>query len=82
MPGCRRAVTLRLDDRNLVSFVSPLDVDPEVAQAAVAAALPYYCVPSAVHALAALPQTSRGKIDKAALLRLAAERLAVDEVAS
>ncbi|HET8640975.1 MAG TPA: amino acid adenylation domain-containing protein [Pseudonocardiaceae bacterium] len=82
MPGCRRAVTLKLDERNLVSFVSPLDVDPDVAQAAVAAALPYYCVPSAVHALAALPQTSRGKIDKAALLRLAAERLAVDEVAS
>ena len=82
VPGCRRAVTLKLDDRNLVSFVSPLGVDPTVALEAVAAALPYYCTPSAVHALAVLPQTSRGKIDKAALLRLAAERVALDEVAS
>jgi D-alanine--poly(phosphoribitol) ligase subunit 1 len=82
VPGCRRAVTLKLDERNLVSFVSPLDVDPEAALRAVAAALPYYCTPSAVHPLAALPQTSRGKIDKAALLRLAEQRRTVDGMAS
>jgi D-alanine--poly(phosphoribitol) ligase subunit 1 len=80
--GCRRAVTLKLDDRNLVSFVSPLDVDPEAALRAVADTLPYYCTPSAVHPLAALPQTSRGKIDKAALLRLAEQFRAVDGMAS
>ncbi|MFJ7998597.1 amino acid adenylation domain-containing protein [Streptomyces sp. NPDC096310] len=71
LPGCARAVTLRRDAQHLVSFVCPQDVDPEAARGAVAAALPYYCVPSAVLPLAALPETDRGKIDKAALLRLA-----------
>ncbi|MFC9424620.1 amino acid adenylation domain-containing protein [Streptomyces sp. NPDC056987] len=71
VPGCTRAVTLRRDARHLVSFVCPQDVDPEAARGAVAAALPYYCVPSAVLPLAALPETDRGKIDKDALLRLA-----------
>jgi acyl-coenzyme A synthetase/AMP-(fatty) acid ligase len=73
LPGCVRAATLKLDDRTLVSFVAPGHLGGEPARAAVAAALPYYCVPAAVHALDALPLTSRGKIDKAALRRLAAE---------
>ncbi|MFD9072976.1 amino acid adenylation domain-containing protein [Streptomyces lasiicapitis] len=72
LPGCRRAVTVRRDARSLVSFVCPRDVDPEAARGAVAAALPYYCVPAAVFPLAVLPETDRGKIDKGALLRLAA----------
>ncbi|MEH1124300.1 amino acid adenylation domain-containing protein [Micromonospora sp. CPCC 206061] len=67
VPGCRRAVTLKLDDRSLVSFVAPGHVDPETARQAVASALPYYCVPAAVYPLPVLPETSRGKIDKAAL---------------
>ncbi|MCW6007505.1 amino acid adenylation domain-containing protein [Micromonospora sp. CPCC 205371] len=67
VPGCRRAVTLKLDDRSLVSFVAPGHVDPETAKQAVASALPYYCVPAAVYPLPDLPETSRGKIDKAAL---------------
>ncbi|MFJ2176961.1 amino acid adenylation domain-containing protein [Streptomyces sp. NPDC087851] len=71
LPGCVRAVTLKRDAQHLVSFVCPQDIDPEAARGAVAAALPYYCVPSAVLPLAALPETDRGKIDKAALLRLA-----------
>ena len=71
VPGCERAVTLKLDDHNLVSFVSPASVDPHAATAAVAKALPYYCTPAVVHPLAALPETSRGKIDKAALLAFA-----------
>ncbi|GAA4721335.1 amino acid adenylation domain-containing protein [Phytohabitans rumicis] len=71
VPGCRRAVTLKLDDRSLVSFVAPNQVDPEMARQAVASALPYYCVPTAVHPLAALPETSRGKVDKAALRHIA-----------
>ncbi|MGP3982405.1 amino acid adenylation domain-containing protein [Streptomyces sp. KR80] len=82
VPGCARAVTLKLDDTGLVSFVSPGHIDPEAAQQAVAAALPYYCTPSAVHSLPALPETCRGKIDKAALLRLAVERRAEAGVAS
>ena len=74
LPGCTRAVTLKRDARSLVSFVCPPDVDPDAARGAVAEALPYYCVPSAVLPLAALPETDRGKVDKGALLRLAAER--------
>ncbi|MGQ0840872.1 amino acid adenylation domain-containing protein [Actinokineospora sp.] len=70
--GCARAVTLKVDDRTLVSFMAPAQVDPDAARDAVAAALPYYCVPSAVYSLAALPLTRNGKVDKAALLRLAA----------
>ncbi|WP_327351361.1 amino acid adenylation domain-containing protein [Streptomyces sp. NBC_01304] len=72
LPGCARAVTLRRDARDLVSFVCPQDVDPEAARSAVAEALPYYCVPAAVLPLASLPETDRGKTDKRALLRLAA----------
>jgi D-alanine--poly(phosphoribitol) ligase subunit 1 len=70
--GCRRAVTVQRDARNLVSFVCPADVDPDAARRAVADTLPYYCVPSEVLPLASLPETDRGKIDKPALLRLAA----------
>jgi non-ribosomal peptide synthetase component F len=75
--GCRRAVTLKRDARTLVSFVTPADVDPDTARRAVADALPYYCVPESVMTLTHLPETDRGKIDKAALLRLAEERTAV-----
>ncbi|MFE3496242.1 amino acid adenylation domain-containing protein [Streptomyces sp. NPDC059175] len=73
LPGCERAVTLKTDDRTLVSFVTPATVDAEAARAAVADALPYYCVPAVVHRLSHLPQTDRGKVDKAALRRLAGE---------
>ncbi|MES5821282.1 amino acid adenylation domain-containing protein [Streptomyces sp. RG80] len=75
--GCRRAVTLKQDARTLVSFVTPADVDPDTARRAVADALPYYCVPESVMPLTHLPETDRGKIDKAALLRLAEERTVV-----
>jgi D-alanine--poly(phosphoribitol) ligase subunit 1 len=73
VPGCVRAATVKLDDRTLVSFVAPGHLGGDAARAAVAAALPYYCVPAAVHALDALPLTSRGKIDKESLRRLATE---------
>ncbi|MEU0059721.1 amino acid adenylation domain-containing protein [Streptomyces sp. NPDC006334] len=77
LPGCARAVTLKRDDRSLVSFVSPAGVDPDAARRAVAEALPYYCVPEDVMPLPSLPETDRGKIDKQSLLRLARERTAV-----
>ncbi|MEO3973302.1 amino acid adenylation domain-containing protein [Streptomyces sp. CAU 1734] len=69
--GCGRAVTLKVDDRTLVSFVTPQDVGTEDARRAVAGALPYYCVPDLIHACETLPRTGRGKIDKARLLTLA-----------
>ncbi|MFI0445609.1 amino acid adenylation domain-containing protein [Actinomadura sp. 6N118] len=77
VPGCGRAATLKLDERTLVSFVAPAHIDPEAARRAVADALPYYCVPAAVHPLPELPMTSRGKVDKGALVRLATARAEV-----
>ena len=74
VPGCVRAATIKVDDRSLVSFVQPASVDADLAREAVADALPYYCVPAAVHKIDALPLTSRGKIDKGRLLRLARSR--------
>lgn len=70
VPGCTRAATIKLDDRTLVSFVTPTQVDSGLARMAVSEALPYYCVPETVHTLPELPMTSRGKIDKTALRRL------------
>ena len=75
-PRCMKAVTLKRDERTLVSFVSPACVDTEDARARVAAALPYYCVPEQVIALADLPVTSRGKVDKRLLLSTVAAETA------
>lgn len=73
-PGCKQAVTLKLNDRNLVAFVSPKSVDIELAKKAVAEKLPYYCTPAMIIALDELPVTSRGKIDKRLLTAMAVER--------
>ena len=73
VPNCKRAVSLKLDNRHLVGFVSPLAVDIKAAQTAVAEALPYYCTPKFIIALEELPMTSRGKIDKRALMQMARE---------
>ncbi|BCJ62964.1 amino acid adenylation domain-containing protein [Micromonospora endophytica] len=69
--GCQHAVTLRLNDRDLAAFVTPADLDPQRCRDAVAAALPYYCVPAVVYPLAQLPITGRGKVDREALRQLA-----------
>ncbi|MFD7655266.1 amino acid adenylation domain-containing protein [Actinosynnema sp. NPDC059797] len=68
-PGCARATTV-LHDGRLIGFVSPATVEPGAATDAVARALPYYCVPSSVLAVDALPLTERGKVDRAALSSL------------
>ncbi|MEZ4635781.1 MAG: amino acid adenylation domain-containing protein [Caldilineaceae bacterium] len=72
-PGCAQAVTLKFDSRNLVAFVRPSSVDVDAAREAVAKSLPYYCTPAFVLALDDFPVTSRGKVDKRALLELARE---------
>ena len=69
--GCMKAVTLKFSQRDLVAFVSPSSVDGDVAKEAVAAVLPYYCVPKMVVAMDRLPMTSRGKVDKRKLMGLA-----------
>lgn len=74
-PGCTQAVTLKYDDRTLVSFVSPASVSPVRAAETVTAALPYYCVPEQIIPLDDLPRTARGKLDKRRLLGIAKDHL-------
>ncbi|MEM9487842.1 MAG: amino acid adenylation domain-containing protein [Myxococcota bacterium] len=76
VPACMKAVTLKYDSRDLVAFVSPAAVDVAAARAAVAEALPYYCTPALIIAMDAFPMTSRGKVDKRALMAIARERMA------
>jgi amino acid adenylation domain-containing protein len=71
VPFCTQAVTLKLDDRNLVAFVSPQTVDADLAKETVASTLPYYCTPALVVTMDELPMTSRGKVDKRELLEMA-----------
>lgn len=72
--GCTRAVTLKLDDRTLVAFVSPATADIESCRYHCAQQLAYYCMPAQIYALEAFPLTARGKVDKALLLQRALER--------
>ena len=78
--GCLRAVTLKLDSRTLVAFVSPASADVDSCRQQAELRLAYYCVPAKIYALAHLPLTARGKIDKALLLQWAQQRQAVKEV--
>lgn len=71
MPDCKRAVTLKLDDRNLVSFVMPSTVDIDRIKEKIAAELPYYYSPSFILSMDQLPMTARGKIDKRLLVKQA-----------
>ncbi len=78
--GCEQAVTLKYDSRNLVSFISPATADPDRAAQSVTDRLPYYNKPTLVLAMDALPRTPRGKIDKRALLQMAAAEIATGKV--
>lgn len=78
--GCSQAVTLKLDSRNLVSFVTPKSVDLKAAKEAVENRFPYYCTPSMLIALDELPRTDRGKIDKRLLLSMIANPEAQTEL--
>ena len=73
--GCLQATTLKLDKANLVSFVRPASINAEQCRQAINAALPYYCEPSVIIPLEKLPITSRGKLDKRALLAMAESAL-------
>lgn len=71
--NCCHAVTLKLNSRHLVAFVSPANVDLNVARQHVLEALPYYCEPLFILPVDELPKTIRGKIDKNTLAAIAAE---------
>ncbi|MGX7825168.1 beta-ketoacyl synthase N-terminal-like domain-containing protein [Actinokineospora sp. 24-640] len=63
--GARARVIAR--DGRLLGYVEDAAADPAALRAAVAEALPPYCVPQAVVALAAFPLTVTGKVDERAL---------------
>ena len=70
LDGVEQAVVIAREDRpgdqRLVGYVIGT-VDPATARAALAERLPAYLVPAAVVALAALPLTVSGKLDRRAL---------------
>ncbi|WP_343554260.1 amino acid adenylation domain-containing protein [Pantoea sp.] len=68
MPGCQRAVTMKKDDRTLLSWVTPETVDSAEAKQWLEQHLPYYSIPESITPLKKFPVTDRGKIDKRALL--------------
>ncbi|MFI7857732.1 amino acid adenylation domain-containing protein [Pseudomonas promysalinigenes] len=72
LPGCNRAAALKLDDRQLVAFASPMSLDIEQALLRCRERLPYYAVPTRLTLLEELPLTGRGKIDRAVLRELLA----------
>lgn len=69
LPGCQKAVTIKVDNDHLAAFVSPSTINEAQAIAHVAAHLPYYAVPVSIMALPSLPLTDRGKVDKPTLLK-------------
>ena len=75
-PCCQQAVTLQYDSRNLISFISPGSACPKRAAQCVSDRLPYYCNPTMVMPMDALPRTPRGKLDKRLLLQLAQDHIA------
>ncbi|UZO80898.1 AMP-binding protein [Aquimarina sp. ERC-38] len=78
MPEVKRAVTLKVDNKTLASFVSPQQVDTDKVTSSIENILPYYCVPKMVFPLEELPMTSRGKVDKRKLLKIAEDKLKED----
>ncbi|GAA2973376.1 non-ribosomal peptide synthetase [Actinokineospora diospyrosa] len=66
LPGVRTAAVV-LRDRRLVGYVTPESVDAAAVRAALKDTLPEQAVPGAVVALAQLPLTANGKVDRAAL---------------
>ncbi|WP_422139725.1 AMP-binding protein [Endozoicomonas sp. ALC020] len=67
---CQQAVTMKLNDKELVTFVRPANSSIEKCLKAIEDRLPYYCLPSSVVALSEFPLTTRGKTDKQALLAM------------
>lgn len=68
MAACRRAVTMKLNSRDLIAFVDGAELDTAQALRLIGERLPYYCVPRYLIKLDALPLTSRGKVDKRMLM--------------
>lgn len=67
--GIDLAVTLKLDERTLISFVSPEKCSEEEGKRFLEDRLPYYSIPEHIIAMPELPLTPRGKIDKRKLMQ-------------
>ena len=67
LPGVDQSVVVARDGRLIGYVLSDGDVDPVRLRDQVARVLPEYMVPAAVLALAALPVTANGKVDREAL---------------
>ncbi|AZZ91094.1 peptide synthetase [Hahella sp. KA22] len=80
LPGCQQAVVIKHTSRDLAAFVKPASVNPVQVKQAVAAKLPYYCIPDKVIALDEFPMTPRGKVDKKRLEEMLANIPASQEV--
>lgn len=74
MAGSYQAITLKLDNQNLVSFVTPKTVCITEAKKAIEEILPYYCVPNLIIPMDELPKTKRGKVDKKLLTAMAVKK--------
>jgi amino acid adenylation domain-containing protein len=85
-PGVRQAVAVVRgtgDARDIVLFVKRDDDTPRAdLDAHLRARLPGYMVPARVFDTATFPTTKNGKNDRAALLRIAEERVAADSAAA
>ncbi|APA68033.1 non-ribosomal peptide synthetase [Janthinobacterium sp. 1_2014MBL_MicDiv] len=69
-PGVREAVVVAQEGAagaRLVAYVSPQQISVEALRAALAAALPDYMLPAAIVALARLPLSPAGKVERSAL---------------
>lgn len=71
IPGCKQAVTIKIDSNNLVSFIRPGKIDFLEAKETLKEQLSYYSVPSLIIPLEEFPRTDRGKIDKKKLTVIA-----------
>ena len=69
--GLTRAATIKLNDRDLASFVACTSFDKAEIYKKLNKKLQYYCVPAILIAMDKLPMTDRGKIDKKKLIQLA-----------
>ncbi|TID21018.1 putative nonribosomal peptide synthetase 12 protein [Venturia nashicola] len=67
----RRACTLVIGDKLWAFYSSPAELDTVTLRAFVARCLPYYAVPTQWRHFQVLPSTANGKVDKAALRKLA-----------
>ena len=74
IPGITRAVTIKLNDRDLASFVVCEDTSLMKIYKTLEKQLQYYCVPEVIMKLKEFPMTDRGKIDKKELVKIALEQ--------